>query len=278
MSTKLPAPDHILVTHGHYDHMDVPTLSSFAKETHVITPLGYDDLFGSLGMNRRTRLDWFDSFEEDGREITLLPCDHWTMRNPLVGPNRSLWGSYRDQNRGRSHDLCFRRHRLLSRVSRNRKRILHRFGHHQSRRLRAALDDGCSSHESGRGSESLQRTWCGETDGGPLGNLSPGGRTRVSAAHRASTGTGKRGALVSLCASRTWKNSFPEVTHSPGSAIRPEACFVLPFHPGGCRERGMTKRWWTSSWQSLFRHEFSVRAFLRHSWYNRHVPLVTTRV
>ncbi|MGA2108975.1 MAG: MBL fold metallo-hydrolase, partial [Syntrophorhabdales bacterium] len=91
---KLPAPQHVLVTHGHYDHLDVTTLSSFAKETHVITPLGYDDLFGSLGMNRRTRLDWFDSFNEDGREITLLPCDHWTMRNPLEGPNRSLWGSY----------------------------------------------------------------------------------------------------------------------------------------------------------------------------------------
>ncbi len=91
---KLPVPKHVLVTHGHYDHLDVPTLSSFAKETHVITPLGYDDVFGSLGMNRRTRLDWFDSFKEDGREITLLPCDHWTMRSPLEGPNRSLWGSY----------------------------------------------------------------------------------------------------------------------------------------------------------------------------------------
>jgi L-ascorbate metabolism protein UlaG (beta-lactamase superfamily) len=91
---KLPAPKHVLVTHGHYDHLDVPTLSSFAKETHVITPLGHDDVFGSLGMNRRTRLDWFDSFKKDGREITLLPCDHWTMRNPLDGPNRSLWGSY----------------------------------------------------------------------------------------------------------------------------------------------------------------------------------------
>ena len=91
---KLPAPQHVLVTHGHYDHLDVTTLSSFARQTHVITPLGYDDLFGSLGMSWRTRLDWFDSFKEDGREITLLPCDHWTMRNPLEGPNRSLWGSY----------------------------------------------------------------------------------------------------------------------------------------------------------------------------------------
>ena len=88
------SPHHVLVTHGHYDHLDVPTLSSFAKGTHVITPLGYDSLFGGLGMGRRTRLDWFDSFEEDRREITLLPCDHWTMRNPLEGPNRSLWGSY----------------------------------------------------------------------------------------------------------------------------------------------------------------------------------------
>ena len=90
----LPAPKHVLVTHGHYDHLDVPTLFSFGKETHVLTPLGYDDVFGGLGMNRRTRLDWFDSFKEDGREITLVPCNHWTMRNPLDGPNRSLWGSY----------------------------------------------------------------------------------------------------------------------------------------------------------------------------------------
>lgn len=93
-TSRLPPPRHILVTHGHYDHLDVPTLSSFEKETHVITPLGYDGLFDGLGMNRRTRLDWFGSYEEDGREITLLPCDHWTMRSPVAGPNRALWGSY----------------------------------------------------------------------------------------------------------------------------------------------------------------------------------------
>ena len=27
-------------------------------------------------------------------KITLLPCNHWTMRNPLSGPNRNLWGGY----------------------------------------------------------------------------------------------------------------------------------------------------------------------------------------
>lgn len=91
---EMPRPGHILITHGHYDHLDIPTLASFPKETLLTTPLGYDDVFEELGMNRRTQLDWFGTVKEGGREITLLPCNHWSMRNPLVGPNRSLWGSY----------------------------------------------------------------------------------------------------------------------------------------------------------------------------------------
>ena len=43
---------------------------------------------------RHTALDWFDSTEIHGRRITFLPCNHWTMRNPVKGPNRRLWGSY----------------------------------------------------------------------------------------------------------------------------------------------------------------------------------------
>ena len=45
-------------------------------------------------MKNRTALDWFDFFDDGRLKITLLPCNHWTMRNPLTGPNRSLWGSY----------------------------------------------------------------------------------------------------------------------------------------------------------------------------------------
>jgi len=90
----MPKPDHVLITHGHYDHLDKTSLGSLDKETHLITPLGYNDVFDDLGMNRRTQMDWFDIFEEGERKITLLPCNHWTMRNPLIGPNRSLWGSF----------------------------------------------------------------------------------------------------------------------------------------------------------------------------------------
>lgn len=91
---EIPFPDYILVTHGHYDHLHMGTLSCFDSRSHVITPLGYGKQFESLTMTRHTRLDWFESHKEGGREIICLPCNHWTMRNPLIGPNRDLWGSF----------------------------------------------------------------------------------------------------------------------------------------------------------------------------------------
>ena len=90
----IPAPDHILITHGHYDHIDKQSLGHFDKNTHVISPLGYNDIFDDLGMKKQTGMDWYDTYRDGRCEITLLPCNHWTMRSPIQGPNRSLWGSY----------------------------------------------------------------------------------------------------------------------------------------------------------------------------------------
>ncbi|MFH1091659.1 MAG: MBL fold metallo-hydrolase [Pseudomonadota bacterium] len=91
---EMPRPDHILVTHGHYDHLDVRSLAFFGPDTHVITPLGYDEVFSGLELKNRTRLDWFESYRIEGREVVLAPCNHWTMRSPWRGPNHSLWGSF----------------------------------------------------------------------------------------------------------------------------------------------------------------------------------------
>ncbi|MBW1679780.1 MAG: MBL fold metallo-hydrolase [Deltaproteobacteria bacterium] len=91
---EIPRPHHILITHGHYDHLDTRSLALFRNSSHFITPLGYNTIFEKLKITHRTQLDWFDVYEDRGREIMLIPCNHWTMRNPLVGPNHSLWGSY----------------------------------------------------------------------------------------------------------------------------------------------------------------------------------------
>lgn len=92
--TSLPQPKHLLITHGHYDHLDTPSLSTWGTGTHIICPPGYDELFNDLGMTHRKNLDWYDHHYADGREIIFLPCNHWTMRNPFIGPNTGLWGSY----------------------------------------------------------------------------------------------------------------------------------------------------------------------------------------
>jgi len=90
----MPPPTHVLITHGHYDHLDEPSLASINPATHVISLLGYDEFFNDIKMNHRTQLDWFNTFQQDGIEIILLPCKHWTMRNPFRGANHSLWGSF----------------------------------------------------------------------------------------------------------------------------------------------------------------------------------------
>jgi L-ascorbate metabolism protein UlaG (beta-lactamase superfamily) len=90
----MPQPDHVLVSHGHYDHLDTPSLARLSQHSHFITPLGYNEIFSTLGISNRTQLDWYDSFRDRKFDIVLLPCNHWTLRNPLSIPNQSLWGSF----------------------------------------------------------------------------------------------------------------------------------------------------------------------------------------
>ncbi|MBN1881282.1 MAG: MBL fold metallo-hydrolase [Deltaproteobacteria bacterium] len=91
---EMPKPDCVLITHGHFDHLDIASLSLLNDDTHVVSPLGYDDLYDRAGLRNRTHLDWFESYRDGDVTITFLPCDHWTMRNPIVGPNTGLWGSF----------------------------------------------------------------------------------------------------------------------------------------------------------------------------------------
>jgi len=91
---RLPQPRHVLITHGHYDHLDLTSLALLRPQSCVLTPLGYHDEFVGLAPINRFQLDWFDRHFEEGREFIFLPCNHWTMRSPLAGPNTSLWGSY----------------------------------------------------------------------------------------------------------------------------------------------------------------------------------------
>jgi L-ascorbate metabolism protein UlaG (beta-lactamase superfamily) len=93
----LPPIDVVLVSHGHYDHLDLATLSQLAAvhRPRVITALGDDVIM----RNRDPAIaaqgyDWGDRVEIGAAvAVTLVPSRHWSART-LSDRNMSLWASF----------------------------------------------------------------------------------------------------------------------------------------------------------------------------------------
>ena len=93
----LPAIDAVLVSHGHYDHLDVATLSRLAAahRPHVITPLGNDAVMRAHDPAIAAQaLDWHDRVEiAPSVSVTLVPLRHWSARG-LFDRNKTLWAGF----------------------------------------------------------------------------------------------------------------------------------------------------------------------------------------
>ena len=93
----LPPIDVVLVSHGHYDHLDLATLSRLAAahRPRVITPLGNDVIMRNRnGAIAAEAHDWEDRVEIGaGVAVTLVATHHWSARN-LSDRNMSLWASF----------------------------------------------------------------------------------------------------------------------------------------------------------------------------------------
>jgi L-ascorbate metabolism protein UlaG (beta-lactamase superfamily) len=93
----LPPIDAVLVSHGHYDHLDIATLSRLAA-THrlrVITPLGNDTIMRNHDPAIVAEAhDWEDRVDlGGGLAVTLVPTRHWTART-FSDRNMALWASF----------------------------------------------------------------------------------------------------------------------------------------------------------------------------------------
>jgi L-ascorbate metabolism protein UlaG (beta-lactamase superfamily) len=92
----LPAIDVILISHNHYDHLDLPTLHELAlsNRTQVVTTLGNKPLIKKAGFDNVTELDWWQQTAlPNGLRITCVPAQHFSGRGMRDGC-KTLWGGF----------------------------------------------------------------------------------------------------------------------------------------------------------------------------------------
>ncbi len=92
----LPPLDAILVTHNHYDHMDVATLSKLhrLRPAPILTPLGNDAILRRADPKLDARaFDWGDSAEVGALRVHFEPALHWSARG-RSDRRMALWASF----------------------------------------------------------------------------------------------------------------------------------------------------------------------------------------
>lgn len=89
------APDIIIISHNHYDHLDIATLKTLKNKARVtiITTLKTGALLRKLGYKRVVEMDWYHEYQQEGATYQCLPAYHFSGRN-LIDEDRALWGSF----------------------------------------------------------------------------------------------------------------------------------------------------------------------------------------
>jgi L-ascorbate metabolism protein UlaG (beta-lactamase superfamily) len=92
---NLPRIDAVLLSHNHYDHLDLPTLHRLAGcgESTFIVPAGGARLLRSKNIGPAHELDWGESLSLPACTIHCVPALHFSSRG-ILDRNRTLWCGY----------------------------------------------------------------------------------------------------------------------------------------------------------------------------------------
>ncbi|MBU6425539.1 MAG: MBL fold metallo-hydrolase [Rhodospirillales bacterium] len=99
----LPKIDLILLSHNHYDHMDIASLRLIRKRfpaAHIVTSLGNAAFLKRQRLPGATELDWWDTTSFHTAHITATPARHFAART-LWDRNETLWAGFMLNHRGR---------------------------------------------------------------------------------------------------------------------------------------------------------------------------------
>ena len=93
---KLPFIDYILISHDHYDHLDMETIQHFKeRSTQFVVPLGVKGHLIGWGVKpeRIFEKDWWEEAVFSQVTFTATPAQHFSGRDG-IHPNETLWASW----------------------------------------------------------------------------------------------------------------------------------------------------------------------------------------
>ncbi len=92
---QLPDIDVVLISHGHYDHLDFGSIKKLKGNPAYYVPVGLKSAFSRRGYTNIHEANWWDYFEIQAQNIKLsfVPAQHWTKRS-LTDTNTSHWGGW----------------------------------------------------------------------------------------------------------------------------------------------------------------------------------------
>ena len=99
---QLPPIEGLILSHDHYDHLDVPTIEYLAQRVQrYFVPLGVKARLVDMGVpaERVQEFDWWQAGTHAGVQVTATPAQHFSGRS-LTDRNRTLWASWVIQSGG----------------------------------------------------------------------------------------------------------------------------------------------------------------------------------
>ena len=91
----LPKVDVVVISHDHYDHLDIRTVTRLAAEHDplFVVPLGLKAWFAENGVTRVEERDWWERVEHRGVTFVCTPGQHFSQRT-LWDANTRLWATW----------------------------------------------------------------------------------------------------------------------------------------------------------------------------------------
>ena len=91
--SRLPSIDYVIISHNHYDHMDLASIAHLVNGPTWFVPLDNAHYLRRVGVESIIELDWWCSHQVDDLCFTATPAQHWSARG-LFDRCDALWSGW----------------------------------------------------------------------------------------------------------------------------------------------------------------------------------------